>query len=196
MFVCSVIKLYLTLLWPHVLKPARLLCPWYFLDSNTGVGCYLILLGSSQLRDQNCSSCHVSCTAGRFFTLSYWETILIIPSEIYQDLHLWPLVSFIWLRWPFIFSEMEPRTQGRKSPYLGVNLLQEWFCRSVGNKKNKNKSYFSKTRLAIPMKNKSCLAPLSQYIPNQIVGNCISICECHNLQEIMEKIIFMTWVGK
>ena len=62
--------------------------------------------------------------------------------------------------------------------------------------KNKNKSYFSKMRLDIPMKNKSCLAPLSQYTPNQIVGNCMSICECHNLQEIMEKIIFMTWVGK
>ena len=31
--------------WPHVLKPARLLCPWNFPGKNTGVGCHALLQG-------------------------------------------------------------------------------------------------------------------------------------------------------
>ena len=32
-------------LWPHRLKPARLLCPWDFSGKNNGVGCHFILQG-------------------------------------------------------------------------------------------------------------------------------------------------------
>ena len=32
-----------TLLWPHRLKPARLLCPWDFPSKNMGVGCHFLL---------------------------------------------------------------------------------------------------------------------------------------------------------
>ena len=39
---------------------ARLLCPWDFPGKNTGVGCHLLLQGSSQLRDQTWIS-YVSC---------------------------------------------------------------------------------------------------------------------------------------
>ena len=34
-----------TLLQPHVLQPARLLCPWDFPGKNTGVGCHALLQG-------------------------------------------------------------------------------------------------------------------------------------------------------
>ena len=42
----------LTLLWPHGLQPARVLCPWNFPGKNTGVGCHFPLRGSSWPRDQ------------------------------------------------------------------------------------------------------------------------------------------------
>ena len=42
--VCLVINSCLTLLQPHGLQPARILCPWDFPGKNTGVGC---LLGSN-----------------------------------------------------------------------------------------------------------------------------------------------------
>ena len=39
---CSVVS---DSLWPHGLKPARLLCPWDFPGKNTGVGCHFLLQG-------------------------------------------------------------------------------------------------------------------------------------------------------
>ena len=45
-FCCSlVVKSCLTLLWPHGLNPARLLCPWDSPGKNTGVGCHFLLWG-------------------------------------------------------------------------------------------------------------------------------------------------------
>ena len=40
---CLVTRLCLTLLRPHGLEPARLLCPWDFPGKNTGVGCHFLL---------------------------------------------------------------------------------------------------------------------------------------------------------
>ena len=40
---CLVTQLCLTLLRPHGLQPARLLCPWDFSGKNTGVGCHSLL---------------------------------------------------------------------------------------------------------------------------------------------------------
>ena len=37
---CPVSKLYLTLLRPHGLQPAKLFCPWDFPGKNTGLGCH------------------------------------------------------------------------------------------------------------------------------------------------------------
>ena len=34
-----------TLLWPHGLKPSRLICPWDSPGKNTGVGCHFLLQG-------------------------------------------------------------------------------------------------------------------------------------------------------
>ena len=42
---CSVTKSCLTLLQPHRLHPARLLCPWDFPDNNTGVGYHFLFQG-------------------------------------------------------------------------------------------------------------------------------------------------------
>ena len=42
---CLVAELGLTLLRPHGLKPARLLCPWDFPGKNTGVGSPFLLQG-------------------------------------------------------------------------------------------------------------------------------------------------------
>ena len=42
---CSVAKYSLTLLQPHDLQPARLLCPLHFPGKNTGVGCHFLLKG-------------------------------------------------------------------------------------------------------------------------------------------------------
>ena len=44
-YCCSVAQLCLTLLWPHRLQQARLLCPWDFPDKNTGVGGHFHLQG-------------------------------------------------------------------------------------------------------------------------------------------------------
>ena len=38
-------KLCQTLLQPHGLEPARLLCPWVFPGKNTGAGCHFLLQG-------------------------------------------------------------------------------------------------------------------------------------------------------
>ena len=54
---CSVVNACLTLLPPHRLRPARLLCPWYFQGKNTGVGCHFLLQGISQTWDQTQVSC-------------------------------------------------------------------------------------------------------------------------------------------
>ena len=40
---CLVTQSCLTLLWPHGLPPARLLCPWDSPGKNTGVGCHSLL---------------------------------------------------------------------------------------------------------------------------------------------------------
>ena len=42
---CFAAKSCLTLLQPHGLQPARLLCPWDFPSQNTGVGCHFLLQG-------------------------------------------------------------------------------------------------------------------------------------------------------
>ena len=42
---CLVAKSCPTLLWPHGLQVARLLCPWNFPDKNTGVGSYFLFQG-------------------------------------------------------------------------------------------------------------------------------------------------------
>ena len=53
LFVVLVTKLCLTLLRPHGLEPARFLCPRYFPDKNTRVGCHFLLQGIFQTQGSN-----------------------------------------------------------------------------------------------------------------------------------------------
>jgi len=55
-------------LQPQGLQATRLLCPWDFPGQNTGVGCHVLLKGSSWYKDQ----IWVSRIAGRCFTI--WAT--------------------------------------------------------------------------------------------------------------------------
>ena len=45
-------------LWPHGLKPARLLCPWDSPGKNTGVGCHALLQGLFLTQGSNSSFLH------------------------------------------------------------------------------------------------------------------------------------------
>ena len=74
-------------LWPHGLEPTRLLCSWDSPSKNTGVGCHSLLQGISQPKDRT----HISCSAGRFFTV--WVT------HMTQQLHAWIYVQRKWIHY-------------------------------------------------------------------------------------------------
>ena len=62
-YVCICVLSHFSHVWLSQLYgpyPARLLCPWDSPGKNTGVGCHVLLQGSSQPRDQTHIS-HVSC---------------------------------------------------------------------------------------------------------------------------------------
>ena len=53
------------LLWPYVLNPTRLLCPWDFPGKNTGVGCHLLLQGIFPTQQASLHLfCLLHCQAG------------------------------------------------------------------------------------------------------------------------------------
>ena len=74
----------LTLLQPHGLQPARLLCPWDFPGKNTGVGCYLLLQGIFLTQEWNL---YISCIAGRFFTTEPSYAIFFFLRDLSLQLH-------------------------------------------------------------------------------------------------------------
>ena len=51
-------------LQPQRLQPVRLLCPWDFPGTSTGVWCHLLLQGAFPTQDLTCVSC-ISCTGRR-----------------------------------------------------------------------------------------------------------------------------------
>ena len=61
---CLVAKLCLTLMQPHELWPARLLCPWGFPGKSTGVDCHFLLQGI--FLTQGLNPCLMHCRAGSF----------------------------------------------------------------------------------------------------------------------------------
>ena len=46
-------------LWPHGMQPVRLLCPWDFPGTNTGVGCHFLLQGIFQTQGLNLHLSHL-----------------------------------------------------------------------------------------------------------------------------------------
>ena len=73
---CSVAKSCPTL-WPHVLQPPRLLCPWDFLGKNSGVGCHFLLQGIFPTLGSN-----PALVGGLFITESTRET----PQKTYSEI--------------------------------------------------------------------------------------------------------------
>ena len=55
---CLDTRAYQTLLWPHGLLPARLLCPWDFPGKNIGMGCHFLLQGLFPTQESNPSFLH------------------------------------------------------------------------------------------------------------------------------------------
>ena len=81
---CSVAQLCLTLLWPHRLQQARLLCPWDFPDKNTGVGGHFLLQGIFPTRDHECI-----CILFSHYWRLYAIFSLLKPSKIWAPNHFW-----------------------------------------------------------------------------------------------------------
>ena len=62
-------------LWPHGLKPARLLCPWDSPGKNTGVDCHALLQGIFPNRGIKPTSLMSPALAGRVFTTRTPDTM-------------------------------------------------------------------------------------------------------------------------
>ena len=78
---CLVTMSCLTLLWPHGLKPSRLLCPWNFLGKNTKMGCHFLLQGFFLTQELNLCLPHWQADS---LPLSYQRS-----PKIWLALHKW-----------------------------------------------------------------------------------------------------------
>ena len=84
-FSCSVVS---DSLQPHVLWPARLLCPWDSPGKNTGVGCHFLLQGIFWTQGSN--PCFLHLQAGFFTTEPLGK-----PHTVYQDSFLLNVLHWI-----------------------------------------------------------------------------------------------------
>ena len=119
-------------LWPHGLEPTRLLCSWDSPSKNTGVGCHSLLQGISQPRDRT----HISCSAGRFFTVWATRKPIFIGKETNSECQSWSQVLFpphqgeVLLEGPFLFHACECFVLGLwctvKEHELGVRHTWVW----------------------------------------------------------------------
>ena len=88
----SVVQSCLSLLQPHGLWSARLLCPWNFLGKNTGVGCHALLQGIFLTQGSNTHFFVPPALVGGFFTNSAtWEAVLSSVKEICQVPSAYPV---------------------------------------------------------------------------------------------------------
>ena len=83
-------------LQPYGLQPSRLLCPWDFPGSNTGVGCHSLLQGNFSTQESNLC----------LLSLRYWEADslpLVLPEKsvmtpiklnTHRKLKLWQYILF------------------------------------------------------------------------------------------------------
>ena len=91
-------KLCLTLLWPHGLQPARVLCPWDSPGKNTGVGCCFLLQAIFSTQESNL---HLLC-------LLHWQagSLPLAPpgkpqgkssqGKAGEDKHMWHGTESLW----------------------------------------------------------------------------------------------------
>ena len=78
---CLVTRSCLTLLWPHGLKPARLLCPWDFTGKNIGVSCHFYFLLQGIFLTQGLKS-HLLLCRWIFYC---WATLLAQFNPVAQS---------------------------------------------------------------------------------------------------------------
>ena len=80
-YCCSVTKSCLTLVQPHGLQPARLLCSWDFSGKNTRVYCHFLLQGTVLTQGSN----HVSCIGRQIrYHQATWEDQVFQFSSVAQ----------------------------------------------------------------------------------------------------------------
>ena len=92
------LQLCLTLLQPHTLQPARLLCPWGSLGKNTGISCHFLL----QIFPTQGSNLHLLVSpalASRFFTTSATWEAQIGPTV--NPIRVFFFFMYLWPRWGF-----------------------------------------------------------------------------------------------
>ena len=90
---CLVTGSCLTLLWPHGLWPAILLCPWDFPGENPGMGCHFLLHGIFWPSDQTC----VSCTGWQI--VYCWVTRETLVLDVYMYIVYWKAKTLLcWQR--------------------------------------------------------------------------------------------------
>ena len=91
--VVLVAKLHLTLLRPHGLQPARLLCPWDFPGKNTGVGYYF---PSGNLPNTGTEPTSPALASG-FFTTELPKSLLSCIRHLLWDVSLaFLLIQLLW----------------------------------------------------------------------------------------------------
>ena len=108
---CLVTKSCIILLRPHRLQPAKLFCPLYFPDKNTGVGCHFLLQGIFTTQRSNLHFLH--CHMG--------SLPLSLPgkqeAQCYQDhTELW----YLSLNFPLLTNIL--------SPHPSLSLCVHPFC--------------------------------------------------------------------
>ena len=89
---CSVAKSCPTLLWPHGLQPARLLCPWDFPGKNSGVGCHFLLHGIFLTKESNLDLLHCRRI---LYWMSHQGSNIGSDLHVYYPFHLIYLLGFI-----------------------------------------------------------------------------------------------------
>ena len=78
----------------HGLQSPRLLCPWDFPSTNTGVGCYSFSRVTWLPKDQTHISC-ISCIGQRvLYHLAIWELIVINHNGFIVSLIIWKYKFF------------------------------------------------------------------------------------------------------
>ena len=83
-----VAKSHPTLLWPHRLYPARLLCPWDCPGNNTRVGCHFLLQGIFLTQESNPGLLHCR-------QILYWLSYDRSPAILYYTILYYTILYYI-----------------------------------------------------------------------------------------------------
>ena len=125
-------------LWPHGLRPTRLLCPWNYPGKNVGMGRHSLLQGIFLTQDQT----RLSCIVGRFFTVwaiteARYDINLVVYLEIckmrtgqdnWSTSYTWKLLSKKLRSWSSVtYSLSQLHYKLGERPILVVNFPYQSF---------------------------------------------------------------------